>query len=308
MLSVPELFRHARVAPPRQSAGLQVFGLRVEAPPAAPYETLDEAMGRHDLEVTEVSEGGSVPTLRLVNKSDSRVFLMAGEHLVGAKQNRVLNTSLMVAGHSEVPIPVSCVEQGRWAYRSRGFSSHGSSSHSTLRKKMTRSVTESYLACAAPHSDQGEVWDEVNRKLGAMGSVSGSHALEQTYEDTRPRLDAIEKELTAPAGCNGAVFVLHGRVVGLDLFDRPETLAKLWPKLVRAYAIDALETPEAAATPLDAVAVEAWLKQAEAVEPKSFPSPGLGEDVRLKSADVVGAGLVVEQAPIHVQLFAETRA
>src|SRR5262245_53696470 len=105
MFSLTEQFRNSLVGPPRHSHGLQVFGLRVESPAAAPYATLDEAMGRHEIEVTEVSEGGSVPTLRVHNKSDSRVFLMAGEHLVGAKQNRVLNTSLMVGAKSEVPIP-----------------------------------------------------------------------------------------------------------------------------------------------------------------------------------------------------------
>jgi hypothetical protein len=308
MLSVPQLFHGVRIKPPRQSHGLQVFGLRVESASAPPYETLDEALLRHDLEVTELTEGGSVPTLKLLNKSDSRVFLMAGEQLIGAKQNRVLNTSLMVEAKTEVPIPVSCVEQGRWAYRSRHFSSHGSSSHSTLRRKMTRSVSESYVARAVPQSDQGEVWQEVSRKMEAMGSVSSSMALEQTYEDTRPRLESIIAELPAPEDCNGAVFVLQGKVVGLDVFDKPETLTKLWPKLVQGYAIDALEKAEDAACAVDAEAVEMWLKQAERVEPKSFPSPGLGEDVRLEGATVVGAGLVVENRPVHVQLFAETRA
>ena len=308
MIAIPQLFHRVSIAPPRSSNGLQVFGLRVETPTVLHYETLDEALNRHDLEVTEITEGGSVPTLRLINKSDSRIFLMAGEQLIGAKQNRVLNTSMMVEGKTETPIPVSCVEQGRWGYRSRAFGSHGTSSHSTLRHKMTRSVTESYLACAAPHSDQGEVWDEVHRKLGAMGSVSMSSELEQTYEDTRPKLDSMLHDLPAPEGCHGAVFVLHGKVAGMDLFDQPETLAKLWPKLVRGYAIDALERADAGAAMLGAADVETWLKKLDGVQPKPFPSPGLGEDVRFNGPDVVGAGLVVEATPVHVQMFAETRA
>jgi hypothetical protein len=308
MPALSGLFQHARIGAPRQSSGLQVFGLRVESPGTLRYETLDEALNRHDLEVTEISEGGSVPTLKLINKSDSRIFLMAGEQLVGAKQNRVLNTSLMVERKSEVPIPVSCVEQGRWAYRGKKFSSSGSSSHSALRHKMTKSVSASYAACAAPHSDQGEVWSEVSRKLHSMGSTSDSVALEQTYDDTRPKLESILTDLPAPAGCNGAVFVLNGKIAGLDLFDQPETLAKLWSKLLRGYAIDALEAPGAPEQTLDVAAVENWLKQAEGVEPKAFPSPGIGEDVRLEGADVVGATLVVEKQPVHMQLFAETRA
>jgi ARG and Rhodanese-Phosphatase-superfamily-associated Protein domain len=308
MIAIPQLFHRVSIQPPRSANGLQVFGLRIESPGALHYETLDEALNRHDLEVTEINEGGSVPTLKVLNKSEVRIFLMAGEQLIGAKQNRVLNTSMMVEGKTETAIPVSCVEQGRWGYRSAKFGSHGTSSHSKLRHKMTRSVSESYLTCAAPRSDQGEVWSEVHRKLDAMGSTSMSAELEQTYMDSQVRLDSVLLDLPAPEGCNGAVFVLHGKIAGLDVFDQAETLAKLWPKLLRGYAIDALEQTPATADERSATDIEAWLKKIDRVKPKPFPSPGLGEDVRFNGADIVGAGLVVEATPVHVQMFAETRA
>ena len=84
------------------------------------------------------------------------------------------------------------------------------------------------------------------------------------------------------------VFAVHGRVVGADLFDRSETLAKLWPKLVRAYALDALEEPDKAAPPPRAEAVQDWLRRACDAALKSYPSPGVGEDVRLTGPGVVG--------------------
>jgi hypothetical protein len=40
----------------------------------------------------------------------------------------------------------------------------------------------------------------------------------------------------------GLVFAIDGRAVGLDLFDYPHTLRRLFPKLLRSYALDALET------------------------------------------------------------------
>src|SRR5262249_17010261 len=119
--TVLDALRRVRVTDARQAGGLQVFGLLHEPPARLDYDTLDEALAAHTLEVTEVSEGGSVPTLKVVNKAGKLVFLMAGEQLIGAKQNRVLNTSIMVPAAGEVPIPVSCVEAGRWAYRSRQF-------------------------------------------------------------------------------------------------------------------------------------------------------------------------------------------
>jgi hypothetical protein len=35
----------------------------------------------------------------------------------------------------------------------------------------------------------------------------------------------------------------------------------------------------------------------------STVSPGLGDDVRLQGDGVVGAGLVVDDRPVHVELF-----
>jgi hypothetical protein len=305
MTRVLELLQSVQVTEPQEVGNLQVFGLRRPAGDRLRYATLDEALAAGVTEVTEASEGGSVPTLTVSNKSDGMVFLMAGEQLVGAKQNRVLNASLMVAGHTVLPIPVSCVEAGRWAYRSRAFGSHGTSSHSHLRHKMSKSVTHAYRAGGKPSSDQGEVWTEVSRKLGAMGSHSDTAALAQAYEDTRVRLDDMLGQVRVPEGCCGAVFAFGGRVAGVDLFDQPETLGKLWPKLLRAYAIDALEATPAVEARVSSEAVRAWLNTANTAKVEPFPSPGLGQDVRLEAPTLVGASLVVEEQPVHVELFAE---
>src|SRR6266849_5450815 len=113
-----ERFQSVRVSDAGQSGALQVFGLRWDCPSDLTYRTLDEALARSTLDVTEINQAGSVPLLQVTNKDDAPVFLMAGEHLVGAKQNRVLNASILVPARSELPIPVSCVEAGRWSYRS----------------------------------------------------------------------------------------------------------------------------------------------------------------------------------------------
>jgi hypothetical protein len=88
-----------------------------------PMMTLDQGLVEGVVEITEVSEGGSVPTLQVHNHGTEMLLLFDGEELVGAKQNRVLNTSILVAAESSVLIPVSCVEQGRWAWRSKHFHS-----------------------------------------------------------------------------------------------------------------------------------------------------------------------------------------
>jgi len=256
--------------------------------------------------VMEISEGGSVPTLKVSNKAEDLLFLLAGEQLRGAKQNRVLNVDIMVGSKTEIRIPVSCVEAGRWQYRSPKFMSAGTVSHSYLRAKMSKDVMESYRGSGSPTSKQGEVWAEVSLKLNKMKSRSPSAALNQVYEDYEGRLEKVNEELKAPQGCSGAVFVFGGKIAGMDLFDQSGTLEKLWPKLVRSYAIDAMEEP-GEPSKQTRESVVSWLKAALTVKSEKFHSPGLGEDVRLQGENLVGSSLLVEDEPVHTELFSVSR-
>jgi hypothetical protein len=304
--SIRERLQNVRVAEPMEAGGLQVFALYWEPPAGLVYRTLDEAVAAGTLEVTEVTEGGSVPTLKVHNRDCLPVFLMAGEHLRGGKQNRVLNASILVPANTDLSIPVSCVERGRWAYRASSFAGSGSSSHSRLRKMMHGHVTRSYRASGAAHSDQGEVWGEVERKLTESGSMSDTAYLDKAYEDTEPMLREVLGKLSVPEGACGVVFAFGGQIIGFDLFDRPATLARLWEKLVRAYAIDARVAPDAPRIGVEQV--REWLQGAGAAKEEVFKSAGLGEDVRLESPRLVAACLRVEEQPVHVEAFAEAMA
>ena len=77
------------------------------------YLTLDEALSAGLVEITEKDSGEAVPEIQLVNKSPQMVLILDGEELVGAKQNRIVNTTILVQAGTTLIIPVSCVEQGR---------------------------------------------------------------------------------------------------------------------------------------------------------------------------------------------------
>src|SRR5579864_3884171 len=142
------------IGTPQAYENMTVYPLLAKNGHPRAYQTLDEALAAKTFEISEVNEGGSVPSLMVHNRGDLPVLLVIGEELIGAKQNRVLNTSMLVPVHADLKIPVSCVERGRWAYRSRTFDSSVTTSHFYLRKAQTENVTANLRTKAAYDADQ----------------------------------------------------------------------------------------------------------------------------------------------------------
>src|SRR5512139_3481910 len=125
------------------------------------YLSLGEAMGKGFLTVTEVSQSGTVPELKVVNKGDLPVLLLDGEELAGAKQNRVLHTTILLMEKSETIIPVSCTEHGRWSYATSAFEESGNIMSHNIRAKKASSVHQTLKEAMSYHGNQGEVWNGI---------------------------------------------------------------------------------------------------------------------------------------------------
>jgi hypothetical protein len=237
-------FPEIRVGPPVRHQALSVFPLFTD--PYGPVEYLlsDEALADGSVTVTEVSEAGSVPDLLVENKGERRVLFLEGEELVGAKQNRILNTSVLVAARSKAKIPVSCVEQGRWRYRSRGFGSGGRHSPSKLRYALKGSVARALKTEGAHRSDQAGIWEEVARQQCALGAFSASMAMSDTFQAHEQHMADFREKLKYVEGAAGVAVAIHERVVALDLFDKPSTCRKVWDRLLSGFVLDALEAEE----------------------------------------------------------------
>src|SRR5437763_10855836 len=119
MVAVPSV----RVGAPVAYDKLTVFPLYLESPARPNYRLSEEALADGSAVVEEVTEGGSVPNLAVDNKGETLVLFVEGQERRGAKQNRVLNTSVLIAAKTKTVLPVSCVEQGRWRYVSKAFTS-----------------------------------------------------------------------------------------------------------------------------------------------------------------------------------------
>ena len=303
MSTVAESLSAVRLGEPQAHQNLSLFPLLGEAANAPEYLLLEEALARGLVRVTEVSEGGSVPELLLVNEGERPVLLLDGEELVGAKQNRILNLSVLVGPHSRTVIPVSCVEAGRWRHTSPEFAASGRTHYASGRVHTAVSVSDSLRDRGSRRSDQGAVWADIDAKAARMGVHSQTSAAAALYERHEGSLEAYLGAFTPLAEQTGALFAINSRVVGLDLFDAPATLARVLAKLVRSYALDALDEGERPGEPARFDA-ERLLEQTKSAPVERFPAVGLGEDLRLASPTLAGGALALDGRLVHLCAFA----
>jgi hypothetical protein len=295
-------FPNVRVGTPVRHRMLSVFPLFDGGQAPVEYVLSQEGIGAGCVTVSEVSESGSVPDLLVENKGDVRVLFLEGEQLVGAKQNRVLNTSVLVPAHSRIKVPVSCVEQGRWGYKSRHFGSSGTSSPSKLRFTLKASVARSLANKEGHRADQHEVWNEVARQQTSLGASSGTHAMADTFAAHDGSVKEFHENLKYVEGATGLAVAIGGKIVAVDMFDKPGTCRKVWERLMSGYVLDALEA-KAVKRLAGVGAVERLLKSAGALAWERSDTIGEGTEFRAHEGETVhGSALTFGEAMVHGSL------
>jgi hypothetical protein len=254
------------IGSPSSYANLAVFPITLkvrEADPASRYITLDEGVKQNLIEVKEMGEstpsiqrvrpardsqerqssyqpsGAEVNRLKIFNKSNKTLILLAGEMVVGGKQDRIVQKDTLIKpGKDGVPLSVFCVEQGRWEGGKAKFGTTAGGFGGNVADPSVRGVAQA-------KSEQSAVWSSVagqNNSLGVNNSTQtyrGAIDSKKVQADVSAYLEAIK--VTFPKNAVGAIVAINGKLVWIDLFPTSQTLFNLyWPKLLRSYAMDAL--------------------------------------------------------------------
>ena len=274
---------------------------RGETPVFERYRLLADAVEVKEAVIEEVSEGGDVPFLGVKNEGSKPILVPEGEILIGAKQNRVVNLTVLVAAKSTFKLPVSCVEQGRWHYESREFKP-AAYAHPKLRDLKVKSAQRSRRAFGEAVADQGAVWDEVDEHLDYFAAAAPTRDLAVGVEAAWEHAAEIREEISLPEDACGFMAAYGGKVVGLDLFDNPETMQKLWGRMSDAYFIEAARgRTEAAVTPKDAA--ESFLEEVVEHLTEADQQPELGLELEVDDGEFSGSALFYEGAVCHLSAF-----
>jgi hypothetical protein len=301
-----KLWEGIEAGEPRTYRSLRVVPL-VGPSTADPSYRLFDAETAQEVQVTEVDQSGDVPNIRVANKLGDRLLLIDGQELIGAKQNRILNTDVLIAAHDQIVIPVSCVEQGRWGYRSRGFSP-GKFAYSSSRGRKAAKIYAALREKRGHRSDQGEVWDDVEAVICRLSAPSPTSAMSDVYEHREKDLAELRAAFELPPETIGIAVYVGNRFLGFDLFDRASTFRHYWQSLIDSYGLDWLAfgaVPPDEANEGDAPPSTDELVAALSAAPwERFDAPGEGSDLRWESEGLTASALAWgTDSVVHLQAF-----
>lgn len=286
-----------------QSAhGLRIVPIFRESPSQHAYLSLHEALAQGTLVITEVSAGGSVPELKVINRGKLPVFLLDGEELRGAKQNRVLNTSVLIAGESELIIPVSCTEAGRWHEMSAHFEESHNVMSPSVKANKVETVNFSLHRDGSFRSDQSSVWQRINEMHERHGTHSRTAAMSDVYEAHRNALDQMLPSFSLLDGQCGIFASIGGQFAGIDLVSLPEVWKDLHDKIIRSYVLDAMGRNHSQHRH-DPPGLKEVFSQLADCAVSDFKGVGLGTDLRLDSPGLVGSALIWNDELAHLGAY-----
>jgi hypothetical protein len=272
-------------------------------PEAAGYLTLDEGLASGQVKLREVGLDGIVSAIELDNLSGQPVLILDGEELSGAKQNRVPNSTILVPARSTIRVPVSCVEAGRWSYRSEELKSSGHAHFHFGRAAKLASVAAFRELCGRARADQRRVWDDIDLLAEDLRAYSATSAMSEIFDQRQDALDRYSKEITSAPDQVGALFAIGGRIEGVEVFDRPATLFSLLDKLVESYAVGALRKKHELGIRISAGHVRSFLNALHSPNWSSYPGIGIGTELHLKTEEIISSALALDEQMLHLAAF-----
>ena len=258
------------------------------------YITLDEATDKNWLQIKELGSG-NVNSVQIKNTGSSMVFILTGEMISGAKQDRMLKEDVLLPSKSGwIEVPVYCVEHGRWTSVSAEFKS----------EKLL--VPNAVRQAAKLSESQAEVWDEIASSQDHLGIASETRTVRANYEDAEMQkkigeyTNKFEKLPSLSKSTIGVVVSTGDRIICFDLFANNSLLSKYWKKLLKSYAMDGISGEKSS---IDKGTIESLCEALTNTRQVSRSTGGKGETFELTADFGKGSVLVYQSAVVHMDFF-----
>jgi len=260
-----------RLSGPYTHKNLTVFLIHGKDQTNKTFLTLQEALAQKKVKVYETRD---VNELAIRNLSNQDIYVQSGDIVRGGDQDRMISMDFIVPPHSgRMPIAAFCVESGRWSKRGNEEAAVFSSSDNAI-------ATRELKLAAKSENSQEAVWrnvalaqDKLSRTVGGSVNAAASEtSLELSIENSKVKetstayINSLASILRNKSDVIGYVFAINGKVNSADVYASRALFAKLWPKLLKASAVEAiaeLNEHTDGAKPVASEAVESFLADSE---------------------------------------------
>ena len=264
----PATTSNYRLSGPYIHKNLTVFLIHGKDQTNKTFLTLQEALAQKKVRVYETKE---VNELAIRNLSNQDIYVQAGDIVRGGDQDRMISVDFIVPPRSgRMPIAAFCVESGRWNKRGNEVNESFASSEN--------SATNGLKLAAKSENSQQAVWDNVKMVQANLSenvgrtvnsSVSAS-SMELSMEDAKVKetsaayINTLGGLLQNRADVIGYVLAINGKVTSADVYASHALFAKLWPKLLKSNAVEAIaELNGAEHKPVTSETVQTFLTDSE---------------------------------------------
>ena len=286
-----------RLGSPFTCNNLTVFPvLADESIASADLITLDEGLRSGKITITEFGADGrshtinrrqmgdsaEVNRLALTNKSGKALVLIAGEMILGGRQDRIVGHDCIIeSSNTPVPLDVFCVEHGRWsggvAFGGSAGVASGSGRGSGSGSVPNIGASPMIIAPMAlpdirekaqAKKSQDEVWTAVAETVTVNATSTSTGTLKSVYQDKRvnTKLDGYERAFKgklAAGNIVGVVAAIDGQIVSADVFANHSLFQAYWPKMLNSYAVQAVGKTTAVAQQVSKTDAEAFLARVQ---------------------------------------------
>ena len=230
----------------RRHENLTIFPLTSGPQPDLPYLLLGDALSSGVVSIGELGSG-SVPSLVASNKGEVDVLILDGEQLIGAKQNRITNRTIILEAITETVIPVSCMEQGRWHFTSEEFAPAPKARHAPTNVRRHAKFAEMEVAMATGRGQrdsasmaQGQVWNSISELSDRLGGRSATGAMDDVYDRRDTDVESWLTHFPSEQGQVGVLAFLGPRPLAIDALGCSELWARVHQRFLAGYVMDAL--------------------------------------------------------------------
>jgi hypothetical protein len=257
--------------------------------------TMSEAMDTGKFKITELEEGATVNSLEVKNNTGKNVVLLAGEIIRGAKQDRIVSYDTVIPPEGTFYVDAFCVEAGRWAEVSDSFAYNDEIAPSMIR------------GSAQGYGDQGKVWEEVAKCNAERGVYTESDALTASYSDedyqekVKEYKDAFE-DIGDDKKVVGVIVVSEGEIQAGDIFAGNDLFAKVWPRLLSSYAMDAALSEELGDVP-EVSEIEEYLAQLNDADRETTFEEGEVNRAEMAKGDMEAYELEYKNKKMHLNVY-----